>query len=445
MTLANARAGDQLVVNLASLPSGITVDPASTAVHVILAGSATMADYQFALQQVAFNNTSDNPDPTPRTISVTVNDGVANSSPAIATIAIDRTPEAVDDAAATPVNTAVTTNNVLANDDQGDGPASVTAFDTVSAAGGMVVNNGGTFIYTPAGGFTGTDTFTYTISDSDGDQSSATVVVATVAVSSAITLSGHYGYSSYSVSGLDALTTIDASAGSWIVANSRNSNPVEGHGANTGDLPINRYPFLVENAAPGLIIKGGVIYGEVPQSSDWTYTYADPYPDGVSANSAALRVESSPGVTIQDWRISNPWDGIRVAGTTETFTITRVWISGARDDAVENDDALSGTISDSLFDGVFVGVSLDGDVDGNTNTVTFDGMLLRMQPYLYKGEITHGTPIKTDSGVQDVTPSLRFLNCIIAIEDPNHEKSGPSSDGLGQYHQVFGQLLLEFV
>ena len=76
------------------------------------------------------------------------------------------------------VNTAVTTGNVLANDDQGDAPATIATFDAVSAGGGTVADNGnGTFTYTPAAGFTGSDSFTYTIADGDGDLSTATVAV----------------------------------------------------------------------------------------------------------------------------------------------------------------------------------------------------------------------------------------------------------------------------
>ena len=108
-----------------------------------------------------------------------MNDGAANSSTAVATIAIDRAPDAVGDSAATVVNTAVVTGNVLANDDQGDGLATITAFNPASARGGTVADSGnGTFRYTPAAGFTGTDTFTYTIADADGEQSTATVTVA---------------------------------------------------------------------------------------------------------------------------------------------------------------------------------------------------------------------------------------------------------------------------
>jgi hypothetical protein len=234
-----------------------------------------------------------------------------------------------------------------------------------------------------------------------------------------ITLRGDYGYSAYRASGLDRGTTIDATAAEWTVANSRNTNPVEGYGADTGDLPINRYPFNVVNA-PGVIIKGGTINGEVPQSSDWTWTYRDDYPDGTSANSAAVRVENSPGAIIDDWHITKPWDGIRVTGSSNGFLIDDAWVSDARDDAVENDAMVSGTIRDSLFDGVMSGISLDSDVDGSGNTVTFDGMLLRNKPYLYKGDIVHASPIKTDSAAPEHTPHLRFIDSVIAIEDPNH-------------------------
>jgi hypothetical protein len=219
-------------------------------------------------------------------------------------------------------------------------------------------------------------------------------------MSHTITLSKDYGYSSYKApSGLDAGTTIDASDASWIVSNI--------------DEPINLYPFQVNGAGAGLTIQGGTIVGEVPQTGDWKDTYV---------NSAAMRIESSNSFKIDDWTITQPWDGIRVSGSG-TFLIEDTYIANSRDDAVENDDVLGGTISDSLFDNVFSGVSLgDGDVDGSDNVVTMDGMLLRSKSYLYKGEMTHGSPFKLDkgTGADDVVPSLRFIDNVVAIEDVNH-------------------------
>ena len=79
----------------------------------------------------------------------------------------------------------MTTGNVLANDSDVDSvlsPASITAFDAVSANGGAVVNNGdGTFTYTPALNFTGIDTFTYTVSDGAlSDVATVTITVTPV-------------------------------------------------------------------------------------------------------------------------------------------------------------------------------------------------------------------------------------------------------------------------
>jgi proline racemase len=90
IALTNAQAGDQLVVNTAGLPPGITVSASSTSSTIILTGTASTAAYQTALQQVLFKNTSDTPGATSRTINVTVNDGIANSNIAVTTIAIER-------------------------------------------------------------------------------------------------------------------------------------------------------------------------------------------------------------------------------------------------------------------------------------------------------------------------------------------------------------------
>jgi hypothetical protein len=83
-------------------------------------------------------------------------------------------PDAVDDSAATTVDSPVTIA-VLANDTDPDGDAL-----TVTAVGdppnGDASTNGTTVTYTPAAGFVGTDTFTYSISDGQASDS-ATVTV----------------------------------------------------------------------------------------------------------------------------------------------------------------------------------------------------------------------------------------------------------------------------
>ncbi len=86
-------------------------------------------------------------------------------------------PTANDDSFVTDPDTVFVTGNVLANDELVDN-AVVSSSDTSSAQGGTVSYNGdGTFTYTPASAFIGTDTFTYTLTDDDGETSIATVTI----------------------------------------------------------------------------------------------------------------------------------------------------------------------------------------------------------------------------------------------------------------------------
>lgn len=230
---------------------------------------------------------------------------------------------------------------------------------------------------------------------------------------SLIKLTGSYGYNTSTVNGLAANTTIDATGASWIVSNSANQNPDADTSYLEGSGIINAYAFIVYSAGYGLTLKGGTVWGEVPQTSDWQYTYN---------NSAAIRVELAPAVTIDSWRIDKAWDAIRILNGSDNFLINDVHISNTRDDAVENDWALSGTIRDSLFDGVFAGVSLgNGDNhDGSGHTVTLQNTFIRMETYLVNGEMSHGSPFKANTAAPATTPDIRIINSVIAIEDVTH-------------------------
>ena len=228
-----------------------------------------------------------------------------------------------------------------------------------------------------------------------------------------INLTGNYGYNTSTVSGLAAGTTINAKGASWIVSNSANQFPDADTSYLEGSGTINKYAFIVYNAGYGLKLNGGTVWGQVPQTSDWKYTYN---------NSAAVRVEYAPGVTIDDWRIDKAWDAFRIMMGSDKFLIDDAHLSNIRDDAIENDYALNGTIRDSLFDGVFSGLSLTNGAhtDGSANTVSLQNVFMRSESYLYEGKMTHGSPIKADSDSPQTTPDLRITNSIIAIEDPNH-------------------------
>lgn len=91
-------------------------------------------------------------------------------------------PTAVDDDATTPENTPVDVT-VVTNDTDPDGaiaPSTVTIIEDPDN-GSVVCNNAGVCTYTPAPGFTGTDTFRYRVCDDDNACDTATVTVTVTA------------------------------------------------------------------------------------------------------------------------------------------------------------------------------------------------------------------------------------------------------------------------
>lgn len=209
-----------------------------------------------------------------------------------------------------------------------------------------------------------------------------------------ITLNGDYGLTQYRYNRGTA-DAIDASNATWTVANA-------------GDT-MNRYPFLVDNATSGISVYGATIDGTVSMTGEWLQLYV---------NSAAFMIRDSALAKVYDLRISDAWDALRVAGDSEGFEISNVWVSDVRDDAFENDNPVSGSISDSLFDGVFSGISLGHKnmADARNEVLVLDNVLIRMESYLFKGEMTHQSPFKLES----LSPKLQITNTVIAIDDVDH-------------------------
>ena len=85
-------------------------------------------------------------------------------------------PTAVADTATTARNTAVS-GNLAANDTPSADGGNVWSRTTAPANGAATVNSNGSYTYTPASTFTGTDRFTYTIRDANGDSSTAAVTI----------------------------------------------------------------------------------------------------------------------------------------------------------------------------------------------------------------------------------------------------------------------------
>jgi hypothetical protein len=113
------------------------------------------------------------------TFRYTVSDqrgGLDTATVTVGVTPVNDAPVARPDAATTSVDTSVIIY-VLTNDSDPEGQQrSIVAFDATSAQGGTVACDAAC-VYTPPGGFTGTDTFTYTVTDPAGLTSTATVTI----------------------------------------------------------------------------------------------------------------------------------------------------------------------------------------------------------------------------------------------------------------------------
>lgn len=113
----------------------------------------------------------------PDTFVYSVSDG--NGGTDTATVSIDvflpnQPPVAVNDTFTTPYQTSFS-GTVATNDSDPEGGALTFAVTTQPASGTVVMQANGSFIYTPAAGFSGQITFTYTVTDAQGLTATAVV------------------------------------------------------------------------------------------------------------------------------------------------------------------------------------------------------------------------------------------------------------------------------
>jgi hypothetical protein len=158
VTLSGSDADDD------ALAFRVTVSPA----HGVLSGAGANVTYTPA---VNFHGSD--------SFAFVVNDGRIDSEPATVTIevlAVNDPPVATADSAVTPIDAPVAIA-VLANDADADGDL-LSVSDVTQPLHGTATNDFSQVIYTPAAGYSGTDSFTYTIADGQGGFATASVSVA---------------------------------------------------------------------------------------------------------------------------------------------------------------------------------------------------------------------------------------------------------------------------
>lgn len=111
-----------------------------------------------------------------------------------------------------------------------------------------------------------------------------------------------------------------------------------------------------EQPAPpkGIRIIGGVVHGSIPP--DWSFSLAHAF------GGSAFLTFSSGLQTVEGARVHNMQDGWRPRETPEfkpraypntgRFLMRGCYMTGIRDDCIENDEFMPGTVEDCLFDGV---------------------------------------------------------------------------------------------
>jgi VCBS repeat-containing protein len=118
----------------------------------------------------------------PDSFTYKANDGSLDSNVATVSItvtAVNDAPAAADDSYATDEDTALTVAapGLLGNDTDVDGDALSAILVSGPAHGTLTLNGNGSFTYTPAANYNGTDTFTYKASDGSLDSAVATVTL----------------------------------------------------------------------------------------------------------------------------------------------------------------------------------------------------------------------------------------------------------------------------
>jgi VCBS repeat-containing protein len=165
-----------------TVPGGnpITLGGTNNSDTITLSGSATKAQYEAVIQSLTYDNTSNTPNTTARSITVKVNDGALDSNVPAATVSVSATndePTATDQPGLS-TNEDTPLAITLAGSDPENDTLSFSS-DATSAQGGTI-SGGGTanVVYTPAQDFCGSsDSFDFTVNDGNGGSDEGTITI----------------------------------------------------------------------------------------------------------------------------------------------------------------------------------------------------------------------------------------------------------------------------
>ncbi len=152
------------------------------------------------------------------------------STKAPTTVPTNTAPVANGESYSTPQGTALTVNapGVLGNDTDAQSDPLSAVLDAAPAHGSLTLNPNGSFTYTPANGYAGTDSFTYHANDGQLNSAIVTVSLTIVPTSTELLVNGSFesGYTGWTATGNQTIETYTGTNGFKLVAfNGRNLTP----------------------------------------------------------------------------------------------------------------------------------------------------------------------------------------------------------------------------
>ncbi len=418
ITLTNAQAGDVLA---AVSGGGITANVVANV--VTLSGTATLAQYQTAIQAITFSNTTEDPNPTPRNITVVLNDGVNITNTAIATVNVvpvndppvldldlsvagtGYTTTYVENAAGTPISdTDVTITDVddtniesatitLTNAQAGDVLAALGALPggitAVVSGGGSVVTLSGTatlaqyqaairligFSNTTDNPSTTPRTINVVVNDGTANSNTAVTTINVTAVNDApVGVADNY-------TAVEGTTTVKTTV---LV----NDTDPEGNA-----LTVTQ--FATTTSGSGALVANGTntittaLGGTVVMNSDGTYTYTAP---------ARNHGDATPDIDsfaykASDGSLDSPW-------TTVNITITDT-------NPIANNDV----------DSVGIGSTVTGNVITGAGGVTADTLNVDSPFNLTNVVLTQGTLVSNTLGAGNVRTIVTTNGTLMMDQD----------------------------
>ncbi|MBL8808478.1 MAG: tandem-95 repeat protein, partial [Rhodospirillales bacterium] len=275
------------------------------------------------------------------TFTYTVSDGNGGTTTGTITVdvaAVNDGPTTTDGTASSAEDTVVT-GQIVASDVDGDTLSYAIAQDGGPQHGAVTINPDGSYSYTPAADFNGTDSFTYTVSDGNGGSTTGTITIDVAAVNDAPTTDGG-------------------------TASGAEDTPISGQ-LSASDAEGDPLSYALAQ-------NGGPAHGTVTLNLDGSYTYTP---------AANFNGTDSFIYTVSDGK-----------GGFATGTVS-IDVAGSNDGPTASDGAASGA-EDTAITGQIAASDIDGD------TLTYS--------VAQNGAPSHGSVVIAADGSYTYTPSANF-------------------------------------